>query len=120
MIRGRFASPCLVIPTLALLYSGIDTMAWLGLPDNQEDVTPEDFIQWADRYLFPDSGIPCTALDLYSSRCGIVHSMTAESRIIRQGIAKGVYYARGNHRPTACNSSWIGSASQFWRCRWTR
>lgn len=88
----------LIAPTLTLLYSGIDTMAWLGLPDNQEDVTREDFTRWTDRYLLPDSGIPCTALDLYSSRCGIVHSMTGESRATRRGVAKRIFYAWGNHR----------------------
>ena len=88
----------LIAPTLALLYSGIDTMAWLGLPDNQEDVKGEDFIRWTDRYLLPDSGIGCSALDLYSSRCGIVHSMTGESRIIRRGEARRVFFAWGNHR----------------------
>jgi hypothetical protein len=88
----------LIAPTLALLYSGIDTMAWLGLPDNQEDVRREDFIRWTDCYLLPDSGIGCSALDLYSSRCGIVHSMTGESRVIRRGDARRVFYAWGNHR----------------------
>jgi hypothetical protein len=88
----------LIAPTLVLLYSGIDTMAWLGLPNNQQDVTGEDFIQWTDRYLLPDSGIPCSSLDLYSSRCGIVHSMTGESRAIRRGVAKRIFYAWGNHR----------------------
>jgi hypothetical protein len=88
----------LVAPTLALLYSGIETMTWLGLPDDQEDVRGEDFVQWTDQYLLPGSGIACAAVDLYSSRCGIVHSMTTESRKIRQGAARGVYFAWGNHR----------------------
>jgi hypothetical protein len=87
----------LITPTLALLYSGIDTMAWLGIPDNQGEVTRKDFIQWVGRYLLPDSGIPCSALDLYSARCGILHSMTGESRATRQGDAKEIYYAWGNH-----------------------
>jgi|SRR5579872_4607364 len=87
----------LIAPTLALLYSGIDTMAWLGLPDDREEVTAADFIDWTNRYFLPDSGIQCTAPDLYSARCGIVHSMTAESRTIRQGDAKRIYYAWGNH-----------------------
>ena len=88
----------LIAPTLALLYSGIDTMAWLGLPDDQQDVTADDFIRWTEQYLLPSSGIPCTALDLYSSRCGIVHSMTGESRAIRRGDAKRVFFAWGNRR----------------------
>ena len=87
----------LIAPTLTLLYSGIDIMAWLGRPDDHEDVTRTDFISWTDRYLLPGSSIPCTALDLYSSRCGIIHSMTAESRAIRQGDVKRIFYAWGNH-----------------------
>jgi len=86
----------LITPTLALLYSGIDTMAWLGLPDKREDVTRNDFTRWADHYLLPDSGLACTSLDLYSSRCGIVHSMTAESSTIRRGDAKRIFFAWGN------------------------
>lgn len=35
----------LVAPMLALVYAGIDAMAWLGLPDDQHDVTSGDFIQ---------------------------------------------------------------------------
>lgn len=88
----------LIAPTLALLYSGIDTMAWLGLPDGREDVTGEDFVRWTGQYLLPGSGIACTALDLYSSRCGIVHTMTAESRTIRRGAAKRIFFAWGDHR----------------------
>lgn len=88
----------LALPTLALVYSGIDTMAWLGLPDEQHDVTGEDFIQWVDRYLLPGSGLGCAALDLYSARCGVLHSMSAESRAVRRGAAKRLLYAWGNHK----------------------
>jgi hypothetical protein len=86
----------LVAPTLALVHSGIDTMAWLGLPDGQHDVTGEDFIRWVDSYLLPESDLPCTAVDLYSARCGVLHSMTAESRAIRRGTANRLFYAWGN------------------------
>jgi hypothetical protein len=73
-------------------------MASLGLPDDQEDVRGEDFVKWTDQYLLPGCGIACTAVDLYSSRCGIVHSMTAESRKIRQGAAREVLFAWRPHR----------------------
>lgn len=86
----------LTTPTLVLTFCSIDTMAWLGLPDNRADVTRADFIEWVNRYLLPDSGIACTAEDLYSARCGIVHTMTAESRMIREGDARRIVYAWGN------------------------
>jgi hypothetical protein len=86
----------LTAPVLALVHVGIDTMAWLGLPDDQHDVTGEDFMQWVDTYLLPESGISCSALDLYSARCGVLHSMTGESRAIRRRTAKRLFYAWGN------------------------
>ena len=36
-------------------------MAWLGLPDDQQDVTRDDFIRWINGYLLLNSDIVCTA-----------------------------------------------------------
>jgi hypothetical protein len=81
-----------------LIAPSIDTMAWLGLPNDRQDVTGEDFVRWTEQYLLPSSSLPCTALDLYSSRCGILHSMTGESRAIRRGSASRIFFAWGGHR----------------------
>ena len=63
----------------------------LRVPEDQSDCA-----KWADHYLLPDSGLACTSFDLYSSRCGIVHSMTAEPRTIRRGDAKRIFFAWGD------------------------
>ena len=103
----------LIAPTLALVYSGMDTLAWLGVPEGREDVTREDFVSWTDRYLLPDSGITCTALDLYSSRCGILHSMSSESRATRQGVATKVFYTWGSRRAEDLQNmiDWAGQSA---------
>ena len=37
-----------------LMLSAIDAMAYLAMPENQQDVRQDDFIAWADRYIrFP-------------------------------------------------------------------
>ena len=35
--------------TLLLIYSGIDCMASIGMPERQEDVTRDDFVAWAEK-----------------------------------------------------------------------
>jgi len=39
-----------------LILSGMDSMAFLNIPESQTDVTRTDFIEWVDRYIkFPCS-----------------------------------------------------------------
>jgi len=56
------------LPALILMYSAIDTMAWLNRDEEHEDVTRSDFILWVETFLLPDSGLSCTAIDLYAAR----------------------------------------------------
>jgi hypothetical protein len=66
-------------PCLILLFVAIDSMAWLER-DGEGDVQRKDFVAWAERYMLPESGLQCTADELYSARCGMLHSLTADSR----------------------------------------
>ena len=79
--------------TVVLVYSGMDTMAWLGMPAGQEQVTRRDFIDWATRYV----RFPCqeqlTGEDLYGARCGMVHQYGAESDMSRRGRCRLVVYS---------------------------
>jgi hypothetical protein len=79
---------------LILLYSAIDTMAWVGLKEN--DVTRSDFKTWVDHYLLPGTRLRCNSDDLYSARCGLLHSHTAESSSTSRGKARQIwYYGKG-------------------------
>lgn len=77
-----------------LLYSLIDAMAWLWRDPSHEDVTGQDFIQWIDLYMKPEGAIGVNALDLYGARCGLLHSMTGESKKHRKLEARKVWYSR--------------------------
>lgn len=75
-----------------LIYSGMDTMAFLNMPANQQDVTRHDFIEWAERYI----QFPCkeqlSGLDLYGARCSMLHTYSAFSRLSREGRCRMIGY----------------------------
>lgn len=83
------------LPTLILIYSSIDILAWLNRPSTHPDVVRSDFISWVDNYLLPDSNLHCSSIDLYAARCGIIHSYAAESKLSREGKAKQIWYTWG-------------------------
>jgi hypothetical protein len=83
------------LPALILIYSAIDVLAWLNRPYSNLDVTRDDFILWVDQFMLPGSSLRCSATDLYSARCGVVHSYQAESNLARKGKAKQLWYAWG-------------------------
>ncbi len=79
---------------LIILYSAIDTMAWVGLSSG--DITRKGFKDWVNHYLLPGTPLRCTADDLYSARCALLHSHTAESSDTSKGTARQIwYYGKG-------------------------
>jgi hypothetical protein len=86
---------------LTLMYSMVDAMAFLSMPDKglkgraKEDVERDDFTSWVDRYVLSRIATACSALDLYAARCGWVHTHGFDSKLARQGKAKIVLYAWG-------------------------
>jgi hypothetical protein len=78
-------------PALILTYSCIDVAGWI---DSQEPYASRStFMGWVDRYLLPCKPLPCTAADLYSARCGLLHTLVAESAMTEKGKARMVFYA---------------------------
>jgi hypothetical protein len=83
----------LIVPALILLYSGIDTAGWLD--SVRKDATRESFLAWVDKYLLKAKPLPCTSLDLYAARCGLLHTLTADCRLSDEGRVRRVCYAWG-------------------------
>jgi hypothetical protein len=79
---------------LILLFSCIDSMAWLWRDPAHPDVTGSDFMGWVDRYMLPSKYLGTNAVDLYGARCGLLHSMTGESKKHRQQNARKLFYTR--------------------------
>lgn len=77
-----------------LLYSLIDAMAWLWRDPSHADVTGPDFREWVGRYMLPAADIHVSTEDLYGARCGLLHSLTGESKKHRELKARKVSYRR--------------------------
>ncbi|MFA5115726.1 MAG: hypothetical protein WC486_00390 [Candidatus Omnitrophota bacterium] len=81
---------------IILVLSGIDAMAYLSMPAEQEDVTKNDFVTWVEKYI----RFPCkeqlTGLDLYGARCAMLHSFGAVSKLSREGKCRMVGYMDKN------------------------
>src|SRR2546428_13740054 len=86
------------MPGLILLYSLVDTMAWLSLPEGVEDVKGTDFIGWGRTYGLEQRVAPCTADELYGARCGLVPSFSSNSRRSRRGAIRPIFYVSGGGR----------------------
>ena len=90
-IRVALENNCLGAGAILIL-SGIDAMAYLDMPEDQQDVTRSDFIRWADRYI----RFPCkeqlTGIDLYGARCAALHQYGSASALSREGKCRMVGY----------------------------
>ena len=97
-----------ILPCLILLYCGIDIIA--SLEDKAPKVRGEklptrspamatasrhSFERWVNRYLLKAGHFSFSARDLYSARCGIIHSYSPESDLYRSGRARIICYAYG-------------------------
>lgn len=93
-IDSNFQSKA-ILPSLILVYSCMDIMAWLGRSESHQDSTRSDFKDWVRTYLLPSSSLGCKVNDLYAARCSIIHSYTSESTLSREGQAKKIFYTSG-------------------------
>ena len=81
--------------SLILIYTGIDTMAWLDMPPNQTGVTRRDFINWVEAYFDQRFLKQITGEELYSARCAVVHTYTVESSMTQSGTRVLLYKLGG-------------------------
>jgi len=80
-----------IVPCLMLLYSFIDILAWLRYKEKFKKVEYR-YINFVDEYFLPESKLTCSADDIYSARCGILHRYSSESNKTESGKAKRIYY----------------------------
>jgi hypothetical protein len=82
---------CLV-SGVALIFSGIDSLAALTRPIDATNTSRSVFIEWVEQFLLPESGLACSAIDFYAARCGVLHTHSADSDLQRQGSARPLIY----------------------------
>jgi hypothetical protein len=77
---------------LILIYSGMDTMAFLSMPAAKADVMRSDFIAWVAQYIRLPGFEHSVGPDLYGARCSVLHG-GAQSRFTREGRGRVVLYS---------------------------
>jgi len=80
-----------ITASLVLIHTGIDTVGWLD--SAQQYNARSTYMRWADEYLLKAKPLGCTSLDLYVARCGLLHTLTAESELRDKGRAKRFCYS---------------------------
>jgi hypothetical protein len=75
-----------------LILSAIDAMAYLDMPEAQEDVTKEDFIQWAEKYIIFPCREQLPGSDLYGARCAMLHAYGVRSKMSREGKCRVIVW----------------------------
>ena len=66
---------------VTLCYVCIDTMAFLSMPESQDNTTKTDFIGWVDAHLksHPNQHYEYRGVDVYAARCAVLHTWGAEA-----------------------------------------
>jgi hypothetical protein len=82
-----------LMPCLVLLYTGIDVSS--SLERHRGEAPKIAFTTWADSYLLRARPLPCTALELYAARCGVLHTFTSDSDLFQKGQVRQIFYAWG-------------------------
>ena len=79
----------LQIPTLILIYSTIDSLAYIAY----EETVKIRYTKWIEKYMYINN--KDLANDLYSARCAILHTQTPNSSLSEKKYAKIIAYAWG-------------------------
>ncbi len=78
---------------MKLVYSGIDTMAFLGLPPGRVEVESADFAAWCNDYIKLAGAEQPSGEEQYGARCGLLHSHSGLSRRSRKGTVRVLQFA---------------------------
>lgn len=84
----------LIIPALILIYSSIDSTSWLASDDDNQPVAKR-FQSWVDNWMLKKFNLPCTAIELYAARCGILHTLTPTANLNDKKGIRQISYAWG-------------------------
>jgi hypothetical protein len=70
----------LQMPALILIYTLIDTFAWV-VSDNNE------------KWMLAHRPLPCSATELYAARCAVLHTLSSQTALTQSGEARQVAHA---------------------------
>lgn len=83
----------LVLPSLCLIYAGIDSAAWVAYGDIS---VKKRFVDFVSNFMYKEKPLDPRPIDLYAARCAILHTMTPDSNLSNNNQAVRISYAWGN------------------------
>lgn len=84
----------LVLPSLVLIYTAIDSVSWLAC--NEQNIgVGKRFQKWVHEWMLKDGKLNCSAEELYPARCGVLHTLTPNSNLSEKKGVRKVAYAWG-------------------------
>jgi len=78
------------LAALLVAYTLIDIAGWLNSDGKSGKVA---FTDWLEKYMLPNGTLPCSSLELYGARCGLLHNYSATSNLGASGPVRRVFYA---------------------------
>ena len=81
-----------IMPALCLIYSGIDSIAWVAYGDI---IVKDRFVKFVQDHMYAEKSLEPRPIDLYAARCAILHTMTPDSRLSDNNQAVRICYAYG-------------------------
>ncbi len=84
----------LQFPTLSLIYTVIDNLAYIAYGDIGVE---KRYKKWITEYMFKEKNLNVTPMDLYSARCAILHTLTPNSKKTNEKKASVIAYSWGNY-----------------------
>ena len=85
----------LIIPSLILIYTGIDCISWLTY-EGENISNKKRFKLWVDEWMIVENSLPCNSEELYAARCAILHSLSPNSDLSEKHGVRMISYAWGN------------------------
>ncbi|WP_192943710.1 hypothetical protein [Vibrio diabolicus] len=83
----------MMMPSLSLIYTTIDTLAWIAFGDL---AVGKRYKKWINTYMCHDGSLDANADDFYAARCAILHTLTPNSDLSEKKKARVVMYAWGD------------------------
>ena len=84
----------MIIPSLVLIYSAIDSASWLASETPKEEVGSR-FKKWVNTWMLHSGKLKCSAEELYAARCGVLHTLTPNSTLSEKKGVRIIAYSWG-------------------------
>ena len=81
-----------LLPSLCLIYGGIDAAAWVAYGDIP---VKQRFMRFVSEFMYKEKLLDPQPIDLYAARCAILHTMTPNSQLSESSKAVPISYAWG-------------------------